>query len=591
MRTFILTVACGLIPAWNAVADEANDIAPFLDETVFAVGRVDLEQLEPAGIAPWLQGESAPEAEQEQLSELLSGVRQTLRDLGVSRVYAVYSFNDVGEQMPYLVVPAADAEHARRVAAYLYSGDPDGPTSLEGSRVRPSRLFEVSEPIGATVFCGRRAARRRLDDAAKRHDGRIVKVDNQTRTVWINLGHLDKLQARVTFSVYRKDHRGAADVTGKIEVTRVLGPRIAEARILEEDPARPIAAGDPINSRLWSAGRSGLAASLAVVRDSSVSFVVAPTADQRRVIGEMFPTLPTDLGALSGAEIAGGLDWLAATVDPVTGSATLIAQASDDAFTVRLSESIPPLIGLFLSDQSSTVTIDGNRVTFVLDSMQPASPLVSTLLGSLLQAGRRFDETESLKELAIAMHNFHDVWSSFPPPASYDREGRPLLSWRVYLLPYLDERELYGQFHFDEPWDSPHNSELIAKMPDVFKSNDLTLDLAGKTRFLLPVADETPWHGKVGTTIREITDGTSNTIMIVEADRDRAAVWTQPVDLPIDWERPQDGLTGNPAGFRAAFCDGSVERIRADIDPQVLTVLLTNAAGEVRDSEYDIHPE
>jgi hypothetical protein len=305
----------------------------------------------------------------------------------------------------------------------------------------------------------------------------------------------------------------------------------------------------------------------------------------------MFPTLQTDLGALSGAEIAGGLDWLAATVDPAAGSATLIAQASDDAFTIRLRESIPPLIGHFLSDQSATVTVDGHRVTFALDSMQPASPLVSTLLGSLLQAGRRFDATQSLRELALATHNFHDVWSSFPPPASYDDDGRPLLSWRVYLLPYLGERELYDQFHFNEPWDSPHNSELIAKMPDVFKSNDVTLNLAGKTRFLLPVANETPWHGRVGTMISEIIDGTSNTIMIVEADRDRAVVWTQPVDLTIDWDRPQDGLTATAAGFRAAFCDGSVQRIRGDIDSNALTLLLQHADGKLLDRGYDIHSQ
>lgn len=94
----------------------------------------------------------------------------------------------------------------------------------------------------------------------ERADGRIVNVDNNTRTVWINLGHLDLLQPQVTFSVYTKNHRGIGrgveDIKAKIEVTRLLGPHMAEARILEEDLSRPIGESDPIYSPLWSAGRT-----------------------------------------------------------------------------------------------------------------------------------------------------------------------------------------------------------------------------------------------------------------------------------------------------------------------------------------------
>ena len=164
------------------------------------------------------------------------------------------------------------------------------------------------------------------------------------------------------------------------------------------------------------------------------------------------------------------------------------------------------------------------------------------------------------------------------------------MSWRVHLLPFLEETELYQQFHLDEPWDSPHNRELIAQMPDVFRSDDISLNLAGKTRFLLPIAEETPWHGPVGAMIREITDGTSNTIMILEADHDRAVVWTEPADLTIDWDQVQDGLAVDGAGFHATFCDGSAHLIRADIDSSILTRLLKHADGEII-GQYDIHPQ
>lgn len=94
----------------------------------------------------------------------------------------------------------------------------------------------------------------------EREDGHIVAVDNTTRTVWIDLGSIDKLRPQVTFSVYTTDHRGIGrgveDIKAKIEVTRIMDGHLSEARILDEDLFRPIAEGDPIFTPLWSAGRT-----------------------------------------------------------------------------------------------------------------------------------------------------------------------------------------------------------------------------------------------------------------------------------------------------------------------------------------------
>ncbi len=103
-----------------------------------------------------------------------------------------------------------------------------------------------------------------LEEATKvsfeRPDGHIINVDNNTRTVWINLGSKHHLRPQTTFSVYVQDHRGigrgAQDIKAKIEVTKILGPEMSQARILEEDLPRPIADGDPIFSPLWQAGRT-----------------------------------------------------------------------------------------------------------------------------------------------------------------------------------------------------------------------------------------------------------------------------------------------------------------------------------------------
>ena len=90
-------------------------------------------------------------------------------------------------------------------------------------------------------------------------DGRLVRVDNSSKTVWINLGEADFLRPRMTFSVYAKETpgigRGSEDVKGRIEVTRVHGANMAEARIIDEDLYRPMAPGDLIYTPLWSPGR------------------------------------------------------------------------------------------------------------------------------------------------------------------------------------------------------------------------------------------------------------------------------------------------------------------------------------------------
>src|SRR5262249_51180323 len=83
--------------------------------------------------------------------------------------------------------------------------------------------------------------------------------------------------------------------------------------------------------------------------------------------------------------------------------------------------------------------------------------------------GSRLRSVANLKAIAVAMHAYHDEHGYFPPAASYGKDGKPLLSWRVSLLPDLNEGDLYKQFHLAEPWDSPHNKTLLAKMPKVYR--------------------------------------------------------------------------------------------------------------------------
>jgi hypothetical protein len=204
---------------------------------------------------------------------------------------------------------------------------------------------------------------------------------------------------------------------------------------------------------------------------------------------------------------------------------------------------------------------------------------------------------DSLRQIGVAWHNYHDVHVTFPtgettslaPPSAHNMR----LSWRVKALPFLNEVALYNQFNLDEPWDSPHNKALISKLPAVFRPRNAKLAAQGKTRFVAPVGDKlitTSKHESVG--IQSVTDGTSNTIMVVEADDAHAVLWTKPDDLEVDLAKPLAGLAIRPpGGFLVLMADGSSHFLRANIKPASLAALFTRAGGEVvRLTANDVFP-
>ncbi|MBC7352258.1 MAG: DUF1559 domain-containing protein [Thermogutta sp.] len=223
---------------------------------------------------------------------------------------------------------------------------------------------------------------------------------------------------------------------------------------------------------------------------------------------------------------------------------------------------------------------------------RPGLALAGTMVGLLLpavqsarEAARRAQSMNNLKQLALALHNYHDMHRHFPPQAITDKNGKPLLSWRVALLPYLECNTLYEQFHLDEPWDSPHNSALIEQMPEVFR-NPSAPRIPGIAHYLGVVGKGAFFEEGKTRKFADIRDGTSNTIMLVEVDPDRGVIWTKPEDLPFNPDNPLDGLGhAHPGGFNAAFVDGSVRFISANVDPEVFRRLITIADGEVVDPD------
>ncbi|MBX9623685.1 MAG: DUF1559 domain-containing protein [Gemmataceae bacterium] len=189
----------------------------------------------------------------------------------------------------------------------------------------------------------------------------------------------------------------------------------------------------------------------------------------------------------------------------------------------------------------------------------------------------------NLKQLALAMINFLDVHGGRMPADSKDKAGKPLLSWRVAILPYLEQEALYKQFKLDEPWDSEHNKGLAEKMPKVFAPVRVKAK-PGHTFYQVFTGPGAPFGPKPARFPQGFQDGTSNTGMIFEAGE--PVVWTKPADLPYDPKKPLPKLGGLFDGeFHVARADGSAFRCRKDPDEATLRALITPSGGEVYNDE------
>jgi predicted Zn finger-like uncharacterized protein len=187
-----------------------------------------------------------------------------------------------------------------------------------------------------------------------------------------------------------------------------------------------------------------------------------------------------------------------------------------------------------------------------------------------------------LRQITMAMGQFHQANNSFPPTRpDRKRPAQTNLSWRVHLLPYLNQQPLYSRFNLDEPWDSPTNRSLIQQMPAVYKRTDSRAP-AGKTTFLTVDMPRSPFEGGVGSSYREITDGTSNTAMIVIVDDSQAVEWTRPQGYVPPAVNLAGGLYTAPGTQTAivGMCDGTALLIRKN-DDELLRNVFQEKDGNV----------
>ncbi len=194
------------------------------------------------------------------------------------------------------------------------------------------------------------------------------------------------------------------------------------------------------------------------------------------------------------------------------------------------------------------------------------------------QLEHQIQQSVSLSQISRAIMMFEIDHGEFSP-AAWSEAGKPLLSWRVAILPYLDQQVLYEEFHLDEPWDSPHNIKLLASMPEVYHGEGQRED--GKTSMMVFTGEGAAFDGTKAVSAQDVSDGQSNTIMVVEAGPDKAVPWTKPEDLPFDPEDPGSALGEVPeVGFPVVFFDGHTRILPKRIDAKRLRGLITPDGGE-----------
>jgi Protein of unknown function (DUF1559) len=217
-------------------------------------------------------------------------------------------------------------------------------------------------------------------------------------------------------------------------------------------------------------------------------------------------------------------------------------------------------------------------------------------LGMVGIASPRMASANNLKQIALSLQSYRVDHGHFPPAVVLGKDGQPLYSWRVLLLPYLEQEELYRQFHLDEPWDSPHNLTLLPRMPQIYAWPGPQPPGPSETYYQVIVGPGAAFEGSRGPKLLDdFPDGTSYTFLVVEATD--GVPWTSPVDLAFNPNGPLPALGGpsppraawyevpRSPHFNAALVDCSVRNLHRDstTEEQIRAYITRNGGEKVED--------
>ncbi len=204
------------------------------------------------------------------------------------------------------------------------------------------------------------------------------------------------------------------------------------------------------------------------------------------------------------------------------------------------------------------------------------------------EAAARMSSANNLKQLGLAVHNYESANGHLPQDI-VGKDGKPLLSWRVAILPYIEQEALYKAFKLDEPWDSDANKKawqgLVVKTFISPSAAQPGRDIVGMTSYRGISGPGAAFEAGKKLKIVDFTDGLSNTVMVIETDE--LVPWAKPGDFPFDPKKPLPKIVppGGQKVFNALFADGSVRAVSTSVTEKTLKALFTRAGGEVVDPD------
>lgn len=245
------------------------------------------------------------------------------------------------------------------------------------------------------------------------------------------------------------------------------------------------------------------------------------------------------------------------------------------AFTEKLLSDIK--VGVDSAD-------NGSKVELTVETEAATIPLMVGLMLPAIQsaraAARRTQSANNMKQLGLAMHNYHAVHKEFPAAVMTAEDGKTTYSWRVALLPFLDQKPLYDAYNFDEPWDSDDNLKVLKHMPNTYRHPNESIGVTTSSYYALTGENTGLGNGDRPIRIRDMVDGTSNTALLFDVKR--AIPWTKPEDIKYSVDEDVPALGGyEPGGFNALLGDGSVRFIARNIDEKTLRAIITRNGKEI----------
>jgi len=350
----------------------------------------------------------------------------------------------------------------------------------------------------------------------------------------------------------------------------------------------------------------------------------------RRLLVENFDTLPEPFASLPVPVLVDGMRFVALGFDADKEQLDLVIQARNEQAALALRAALENVVDVWLDASYMNVEVrellhrlqdanvnaadflksllpqpDGNRLTLQINQAfmqeQAGKFPIFPPATFILQASHQRVCTTNLRMIVLAFHNYHDIHTRFPAAWTVDEDGNPLHSWRVAILPYIEQSALYQKIRLDEPWDSEYNRQFHALCPPVFQcprvvAGNPDIQRLGLTTYSIIVGPNAWPEGDQRYTLPMITDGTSNTWAVVE--RQQPVNWMDPT-AELTQEEAEKGVNRTTTGIAAphpgperhftnvAFFDGSIRNLTENLSLNTVRNLVGRNTGRAVALEYD----